>query len=162
MDDIVEKLAKLLRQKRMMLVTAESCTGGLIAATITQKPGISDVFERGYVTYSNQAKIDCLGVSPVTLEKFGAVSPQAAEEMAIGALKNSRAQLAVSVTGIAGPDGGSAEKPVGLVYFGYALSGGSSGSIEHQFEGDRTAIQSRAARTALHHILSIIEPDNAA
>ncbi len=143
----------------MKLVTAESCTGGLISATFTHKPGASDFFERGFVTYSNEAKIECLGVLPETIEKHGAVSPETAEEMARGALKSSRAQLAISITGIAGPDGGSADKPVGTVYFGYALQGGSSGATHQHFTGSRIDIQRQASATALHHLLSVLEPD---
>jgi nicotinamide-nucleotide amidase len=106
-----------------MIATAESCTGGLIAAAITDIAGASAVFDRGFVTYSNAAKIDLLGVSATTLDAHGAVSPQTAMEMAAGALARSGVHLAVSVTGIAGPGGGSPEKTVGLVYIGVAAAG---------------------------------------
>ena len=132
MQDLVEHLSILLAEKGWKIVAAESCTGGLLAAAITHRPGSSQIFERGFVTYSNEAKMECLGVSAETLEKYGAVSDQTAEEMALGALKHSKADLAISITGIAGPDGGSHNKPVGLVYFGYALKGGSSGSLHEK------------------------------
>lgn len=107
----------------IMLATAESCTGGMIIAALTDIAGSSSVVDRGFVTYSNDAKREMLGVSRETLDTFGAVSAETAAEMAEGALKNSRAGLALSVTGIAGPDGGSPEKPVGLVWFGVAVVG---------------------------------------
>lgn len=159
MQDLVDQLGKLMMEKNMMLATAESCTGGLLSATITQKPGSSKFFERGFVTYSNEAKMELLGVSKETLEKQGAVSPETADAMAQGALNNSRAHLAVSITGIAGPDGGTEEKPVGLVYFGFALKEGSAGSVESRFEGSRKEIQVQATVTALKHLISILEED---
>jgi nicotinamide-nucleotide amidase len=110
-------LLALCRRKKLRIATAESCTGGLIAAVLTEIPGSSDVVDRGFVTYSNAAKQAMLGVSSATLDQFGAVSRETAEAMAAGALANSLAALVVSVTGIAGPGGGSADKPVGLVHF---------------------------------------------
>ena len=118
-------VADLLQRARaagVTIVTAESCTGGMVAAALTDVAGSSDVFERGYVTYSNDAKMECLDVSPRTLREFGAVSEEVAKEMAEGALANSYAGLAVSVTGIAGP-GGSETKPEGRVCFGLAMTG---------------------------------------
>lgn len=132
----------------IMLATAESCTGGMIAAAITDIAGSSAVFDRGFVTYSNAAKIDMLGVASQTLERHGAVSQQTALEMAAGALGHSDADIAVSVTGIAGPGGGSAEKPVGLVWFGLAGLGLPPTSEMRQFDGDRAAIRAAAMRTA--------------
>ncbi|WP_019961811.1 CinA family protein [Woodsholea maritima] len=111
------------RNAGLMLATAESCTGGLVAASLTDIAGSSDVFERGFVTYSNAAKHDLLGVSADSLADHGAVSKQVAQDMALGALENSLADIAVSITGIAGPGGGSEDKPVGLVYFGLAKRG---------------------------------------
>jgi nicotinamide-nucleotide amidase len=108
----------------LMIATAESCTGGLIAGALTDIAGSSSVVDRGFVTYSNEAKMDMLGVLSETLDKYGAVSDQTAHEMALGALKNSRADVSVAVTGIAGPGGGSNEKPVGLVYMGVANNDG--------------------------------------
>ncbi len=112
-----EKLLAAARERKLKLATAESCTGGLIAAALTEIPGSSDVFERGFVTYSNEAKIDLLGVAKELIARHGAVSEAAVEAMALGALENSRAHLALAVSGIAGPEGGSADKPVGTVLF---------------------------------------------
>jgi len=117
-------LLDLCRSKRLILAAAESCTGGLLAATLTEIPGSSDVFERGFITYSNEAKRTMLGVTPMTLANHGAVSRETAEAMANGALAHSLADLAVSITGIAGPGGGSPGKPVGLVHFAAAGRGG--------------------------------------
>ena len=125
-----EKLLKLAnsvleaaRAKGLKIATAESCTGGLVAGALTEIPGSSDVFERGFVTYSNNAKQECLGVIDDTLDKFGAVSAPTAIAMAEGALANSRADVSVAITGIAGPGGGSPDKPVGLVHFAAARRG---------------------------------------
>jgi nicotinamide-nucleotide amidase len=117
-------LLEACRALRVKLVTAESCTGGLVAATLTAVPGSSDVFDRGFVTYSNEAKTAMLGVSAGLIEREGAVSEAVAMAMAQGALDHSQGDLAIAVTGIAGPDGGSAEKPVGLVYFAGASRDG--------------------------------------
>jgi nicotinamide-nucleotide amidase len=114
--DQARALLDAARAKHIRIVTAESCTGGLIAGLLTEIPGSSDVVERGFVTYSNEAKEDALGVPAALLRKYGAVSDQVARAMADGALRHARAQLAIAVTGIAGPGGGSVEKPVGLVY----------------------------------------------
>ena len=136
------------------MATAESCTGGLLAAVITTVPGSSDVFERGFVTYSNAAKVECLGVSPRILETFGAVSEEAAREMAAGALAHSAASIALSITGIAGPGGGSPAKPVGLVHFGLAQRSGAIFAVEKRFgELGRDAIRSAAVATALDLLL---------
>ena len=157
MQHLVEQLSALLMNKNMMLVTAESCTGGLLATTLTHGAGASKFYERGFITYSNSAKHEALGVPEETIEKYGAVSAQVAELMAKGALENSHAQLAISITGIAGPDGGSAEKPVGLVFFGFALSGGSAGSIEMHFKGTRNKIQSQATLNAIKHLITVLK-----
>jgi nicotinamide-nucleotide amidase len=121
--DEAATLLDLLRARELKLATAESCTGGLIAAILTEVPGSSDVFERGFVTYSNEAKTEMLGVPAALIKEHGAVSEEVARAMAEGALRNSRADIAVSVTGVAGPDGGSAEKPVGLVHLAAARRG---------------------------------------
>ncbi len=126
-------LLELCRRKQLRIATAESCTGGLVAATLTEIPGSSDVVERGFVTYSNEAKQAMLGVPEATLRRFGAVSRETAEAMAAGALKNSPAELAVSVSGIAGPGGGSPDKPVGLVYFAAASKRGGLIHREQRF-----------------------------
>ncbi len=157
MQDLVEPLAKLLESKSMMLVTAESCTGGLLAATITHRPGTSKIFDRGFITYTNESKMELSSVPKDILDNHGAVSSECAEAMALGALKNSHAQLAVSVTGIAGPEGGTETKPVGLVYFGYALKGGSSGSLSQQFSGERNEVQTHAVVTVLKHLITVLK-----
>ncbi len=118
-----EALLASCRRKGLLLATAESCTGGLVAALLTSIAGSSDVFERGFVTYSNRAKEELLGVDPGLLARFGAVSAEVARAMTEGALAHSAAQIALAVTGIAGPGGGSPEKPVGLVYFGVGQRG---------------------------------------
>lgn len=159
MLDLVENLSILLAERHWKIAVAESCTGGLLAGAITHRPGSSAIFDRGFVTYSNDAKIECLGVNPKTLEKHGAVSYETAEEMALGTLKHSHADLAISITGIAGPDGGTDEKPVGLVYFGYALRGGSSGSVHHIFKGNREQIRVKAAATALKQLITILQQE---
>ena len=147
----------LCARRRLTLTCAESCTGGLLAATITHKAGASKFFERGFVTYSNESKEEMLGVPKPLLDMTGAVSAPVAEAMARGALRNSQAHLSISITGVAGPDGGTAKKPVGTVYFGYALKGGSAGSIHYEFKGSRTEIQTQAALTALKDLIEILE-----
>jgi nicotinamide-nucleotide amidase len=137
------------RKRGLRIATAESCTGGLIAAALTDVAGSSDVFERGFVTYSNDAKQELIAVPPAVLTKFGAVSAETAEAMARGALARSRADVAISVTGIAGPDGGSSEKPVGLVWFGLARKGGPTLTVHEIFPGDRAAIRQAAVARAL-------------
>jgi nicotinamide-nucleotide amidase len=160
MHDLIETLSRALKEKGIKLVTAESCTGGLLAAAITHKPGASDIFDCGFITYTNQSKMNLLGVPEVVLSSFGAVSGETAEAMAKGALKNSNAALAVSITGIAGPGGGTDKKPVGTVFFGYALKNGSTGSIECHFKGNREQIRTAAATNALEHLLTVLESPN--
>tara|TARA_B100000674_G_scaffold206007_1_gene168340 strand:+ start:125 stop:553 length:429 start_codon:yes stop_codon:yes gene_type:complete len=132
-----------------MLATAESCTGGLIASLITAIEGSSDVFDRGFVTYSNDAKTDCLGVPISLINKFGAVSKQVAKAMADGALANSGAHLSLSVTGIAGPGGGTQEKPVGLVCIASALIRSDTIVEKHIFSGDRDAVRNKTVAQAI-------------
>jgi nicotinamide-nucleotide amidase len=141
-----ESLLTACRSKGIMLATAESCTGGLIAAALTAIAGSSDVVDRGFVTYSNQSKNEMIGVPMALIDTHGAVSEEVARAMADGTLARSRAAIVVSVTGVAGPGGGSAEKPVGLVCFGLARTGKPVVSERHVFPGDRTAI--RAATVA--------------
>ncbi len=121
--ELADRFLKACLRHKILAATAESCTGGLIIAAMTDIPGSSSMVDRGFVTYSNEAKMEMLGVSPVTLDAHGAVSAETAGEMAAGALARSHAGIALAVTGIAGPDGGSAEKPVGLVWFGLAVTG---------------------------------------
>jgi nicotinamide-nucleotide amidase len=135
------------------VVTAESCTGGMIAAALTSIAGSSDVVDRGFVTYSNAAKTDMLGVPAAVIEMHGAVSAEVAAVMAQGALERSRAGIAVSVTGIAGPGGGSAEKPVGLVWFGCAVKGAPPQTTSRIFSGDRTAIRQAATEMGLSLVM---------
>ena len=132
MSPLAEDILHRARARGMMIAAAESCTGGMVMAALTDIPGSSDVVERGFVTYSNDAKIQMLGVHPETLERFGAVSEEVAREMASGALEHSRAGIAVSITGIAGP-GGSEHKPEGRVCFGLAVRGGTCGTEMQDF-----------------------------
>ena len=143
-----EKLLALCRTHGVKIATAESCTGGLVAALLTEIPGSSDVFERGYVTYSNRAKKEELNVNAELLEQFGAVSEQVAHAMAQGAIYNSGAHLSVSVTGIAGPGGGTAMKPVGLVYF-CSIFREAALPKKQVFSGDRAQIRLAAVDVAL-------------
>jgi nicotinamide-nucleotide amidase len=152
-EDVRDAAARVLdtcRTRRLMVATAESCTGGLVAAALTEIAGSSDVVDRGFVTYSNAAKMAMLGVLPETLEASGAVSRQTAEAMAQGAVANSRADLAVAITGVAGPGGGSPEKPVGLVHFATAARDGRLRHREERF-GDlgRAEIRRRSVLVAL-------------
>ncbi|MFA5592101.1 MAG: nicotinamide-nucleotide amidohydrolase family protein [Micavibrio sp.] len=153
MHSLVEELSLLLQENNMRLTCAESCTGGMIAAAVTDRAGSSALFERGFVTYSNESKIEALGVSSSTIETHGAVSEETAAEMAAGALKHSHADIAVSVTGIAGPGGGSDEKPVGLVYIGIALQNRNSSIFKHIFSGDRASIRQQTLEQALQHLI---------
>jgi nicotinamide-nucleotide amidase len=140
------------RAAGVMIATAESCTGGLIAAVLTAIPGSSDVVDRGFVTYSNEAKTEMIGVPMSLIQSHGAVSEEVARAMADGALARSRATIAISVTGVAGPGGGSAEKPVGLVCFGIAGRGQSSVTERRILPGDRTVVRI----TAVAHAFAMI------
>lgn len=153
----VAALLDLYRQNGLKIATAESCTGGLIAATLTAIPGSSDVFERGWVTYSNAAKSENLGVPPDLIADKGAVSSEVAEAMAQGVLHRAQADVAVSVTGIAGPGGGSAEKPVGLVFIGLARKDGWSQVERCEFPGTRDDVRRHAVARALAHLATAIE-----
>jgi len=143
-----EALLALCRERGWHIATAESCTGGLIAATLTAIPGCSHVVDRGFVTYSNEAKTEMLGVPAEMIAQHGAVSEEVARAMATGALERSNASVALSCTGIAGPDGGSARKPVGLVYIGCAREGGRCTVERHVFPGDRAAVRHATVREA--------------
>jgi nicotinamide-nucleotide amidase len=145
------------RDKGVHIVTAESCTGGLVASLLTEIPGSSDVVERGFVTYSNQAKMELLGVPADLLQAHGAVSKEVARAMAEGALKHARAELAVAVTGIAGPGGGSAEKPVGLVHLATARRGAATAAQECRF-GDigRDQVRIRSVAEALRMLRAAV------
>jgi len=149
---IVMQLAGLLRQRGWWLTCAESCTGGGIAAALTEVAGSSAWFDRGFVTYSNQAKQEMLGVSAETLERHGAVSRETVLEMAQGALARSRAQLSVAVSGIAGPTGGSPDKPVGTVWIAWVTADRTAAVCEH-FPGDRAAVRAATIDTALRGLV---------
>ena len=151
-------LISACRDAGFLVATAESCTGGLLAASITAIPGSSEVFERGFVTYSNTAKIESLGVELRILEQFGAVSSETARQMAIGTLKHSPANIALSITGIAGPGGGTPEKPVGLVHFGVARRDGAIITIEKRF-GDlgRDAVRFASVAMAVELLIEAVQ-----
>ncbi len=153
MQDLVKDLSDALRMQNKKLVTAESCTGGMIASAMTDLAGSSDVFERGFVTYSNDAKHELLNVKNETLDQFGAVSEETAAEMVSGALNNSHADIAVSVTGIAGPSGGSDEKPVGTVCFGLAEKGNTVRAQTQVFSGSRSEVRDASTKHALSIVL---------
>lgn len=143
-----ERVAKLLKQRGFTVTTTESCTGGLLAGRLLNAAGISQVYKEGYITYSNEAKEKLLSVSHETLEKYGAVSEQTAMEMVQGAAAQAGAQAALATTGIAGPDGGTEEKPVGLVYIGCYVNGVTV-IEEHRFAGERAQVRSMAVEAAL-------------
>jgi nicotinamide-nucleotide amidase len=150
LGELADRFLKACAARKILSATAESCTGGMIISTLTDIPGSSSMVDRGFVTYSNDAKIEMLGVSPVTLDAHGAVSRETALEMATGALARSHAGIALAVTGIAGPDGGSTEKPVGLVWFGLAMTGQPPIAERHQFDNKgRDFIRRETVRTAL-------------
>ncbi|WP_337995603.1 CinA family protein [Oleispirillum naphthae] len=155
--DLARNVLRLGLAAGLRVAAAESCTGGLIAAALTETPGSSAVFERGFVTYSNEAKTELLGVPAATLAAHGAVSEQTARAMAEGALAHSRADAAVAVTGIAGPDGGSAEKPVGLVHFAAARRDRTTRHAVHTFPGNREEVRAAAAETALTLLCGMLE-----
>lgn len=158
---LVEQVAKHLLCHQQKLAVAESCTGGWVAKVLTDLAGSSEWFERGFVTYSNQAKHEMLSVSETTLNTFGAVSQETVGEMALGALKNSHADFSLSVSGIAGPGGGSEDKPVGLVWFSWAKKEENEPSIiasEHQiFKGDREAVRQQAAEYVIAKLITFLD-----
>lgn len=154
---IVEQLAELLIKRNKKLTIAESCTGGWIAKVLTDLAGSSVWFERGFVTYSNQAKHEMLGVAEATIERYGAVSRETVAEMAAGALKNSHADFSLSVSGIAGPGGGSEDKPVGLVWFAWADKEGAISSAKNIFSGDRDEVRKQAVIFALIRLINLLD-----
>ena len=159
-DDLIEEARELLdrcRAKRLKLATAESCTGGLIAASLTEIAGSSDVVERGFVTYSNEAKTELIGVDPALIRDHGAVSAEVAKAMALGALERSRAHIAVAVTGIAGPGGATATKPVGLVHLAAARKAGATLELRAVFPGDRRAVRHASVLAAFALVAELLE-----
>jgi nicotinamide-nucleotide amidase len=152
---LVQRLAQSLVARGWMLATAESCTGGMIAAACTDLGGSSAWFERGFVTYSNDAKTGQLGVDPGLIAQHGAVSEVVARAMAFGAVRHSKAQVSVAVTGVAGPTGGSAEKPVGTVWFGFQVDGQLTSEMR-RFDGDRAGVRLATVRYALERLLELM------
>ena len=150
------RVGDALKARKLMMAAAESCTGGWIGQAITMVPGSSKWFDRGFVTYTNEAKQDMLGVSAETLNEFGAVSEQTVRDMVAGALTRSRAQVAVAVTGIAGPDGGSRQKPVGTVLLAWGEKGGGIKAQSIHFHGDRDAVRRQTVVAALEGLLALL------
>jgi nicotinamide-nucleotide amidase len=153
----VQELGDALRKASWTLATAESCTGGMIAARCTDLAGSSDWFERGFVTYSNAAKSDMLGVDPQLIVREGAVSEAVVRAMASGALKHSQSQVTVAVTGVAGPGGGSVGKPVGTVWFGWATPMVLVSEVQH-FGGDRAQVRAATVEHALRRLIALLKP----
>jgi nicotinamide-nucleotide amidase len=153
LERLAAELGSALLARGWMLATAESCTGGWVAQAVTAIAGSSAWFDRGFVTYSNAAKMDMLGVKPGTLDRHGAVSEAVVREMAEGALRHSWAQAALAISGIAGPGGGTPERPVGLVCFAWAIADAATSTAVMQFQGDRRAVRAQSARAALRGLL---------
>lgn len=154
--NVEEKIVKILKKRELTITTAESCTGGMIASKLVSVAGVSDVFGEGFVTYSDDSKRDLLGVPKRVLKKYGAVSGYTAKYMAGGAAKRTGADVAVSVTGLAGPGGGTPDKPVGLVYIGYYYDGIIKVK-KYIFKGDRQQVREKACDVALEMLLKIIQ-----
>ena len=157
MNDLARKVGERLKAKGALLVTAESCTGGWVSQAVTAIAGSSNWFERGFVTYSNAAKEEMLGVRSATISKHGAVSEETAREMALGALQHSRGTIALAITGIAGPSGGSATKPVGTVCFAWARKGHDASAETRRFSGDREAVRRQSVDHALRKLLDLLD-----
>ncbi len=157
MHALVMQLAEKLTKQNLTLVTAESCTAGGLAFALTEVPGSSNWFERGFVTYSNLSKEEMLGVKKTTLSNEGAVSEQTAREMAEGALKNSNAEISISITGVAGPDGGTAKKPVGMVWFAIAGMDKETQAFVEIFQGNRESVREQSINRALRGLLDFIK-----
>ena len=154
---LARRVGSRLRERGLVLATAESCTGGWIAQAVTSIAGSSEWFERGFVTYSNESKKELLGVRASTLARHGAVSEATAREMATGALRRSRAQVAVAVTGIAGPGGGTRKKPAGTVCFAWTGKKGGATSVTRRFTGGREAVRRRSVAFALQGLLERLD-----
>lgn len=159
MNEMAERAGRLLLERKMFLVTAESCTGGSLAEIITRIPGSSHWFERGFVTYSNESKQELLGVDAESLNRYGAVSEEAAQAMAEGALTNSHAHISVAITGIAGPEGGTPDKPVGTVYIAWAGRGMTPRTVQTIFQGDRLLVRQQSCALALQGLIDIVESE---
>ncbi|OFZ70546.1 MAG: damage-inducible protein CinA [Betaproteobacteria bacterium RBG_16_58_11] len=162
MDDlniIAEQVGAALKSRGLMLASAESCTGGWVGEAVTSVAGSSHWYDRGFITYTNESKQEMLGVSAQTLAEFGAVSEQTVREMAAGALKHSSAQIALAISGIAGPGGGTPDKPIGTVCMAWATRSGAGRSQTFYFDGDRTEVRRQAVLAALHGVMQMIEGD---
>ena len=159
MQNIEYEVVALLREKKMTIATAESCTGGLVAAALINVAGASDVIKESYITYADETKQKILGVLPETLQQYTAVSQQTAEEMVRGVTRIANTKVGISVTGIAGPDGGTKDFPVGLVYVGYQI-GEKVAVSKYIFAGDRMQVRLSAVDTALHTILSLLKEED--
>ena len=157
MIQLATQVGAALKSHGYMLATAESCTGGGVASAVTEIAGSSAWFDRGFVTYSNQAKMDMLQVSSATLAQFGAVSEATVREMVAGALRQSQAQIAVAVSGVAGPGGGTLQKPVGTVWFAWGLKNGVIIARLHQLAGNRAEIREQSVRIALQGVLEFLQ-----
>lgn len=153
---LATQLGAALKAHGMMLATAESCTGGGVASAVTEIAGSSAWFDRGFVTYTNLSKIEMLGISPDTLARFGAVSEVTVKEMVVGALKCSQAQIALAVSGIAGPSGGTPEKPVGTVWFAWGIQNRVCVARMHNFAGSRSEVRSQAVYIALQGVIELL------
>lgn len=156
LHQLARELADKLLARGWMLASAESCTGGWVGQLLTSLPGSSQWYERGFITYANAAKIEMLGVPEATLATHGAVSEETARAMATGALTHSHAHAALAISGIAGPDGGTPQKPVGLVCYGWALADGTAMSSTCRLSGDREEIRSRAVAAALRGLIELL------
>jgi nicotinamide-nucleotide amidase len=156
LEILAADVGRALQGAGLKLVTAESCTGGWVGEAITAIAGCSDWYERGFITYSNAAKMETLGVSATTLKQYGAVSEEAAREMALGALKHSRAHISLAITGVAGPGGGTPEKPVGTVCFAWANGNVALKSSKHVLQGNRTEVRYQSVEIALRGILAVL------
>ena len=154
--EVSGKVGDALKAKALVMAAAESCTGGWIGQAVTMVPGSSKWFDRGFVTYTNEAKQDMLGVSAETLKEFGAVSEQAVREMAAGSLARSRAHIAVAVSGVAGPGGGSPDKPVGTVWLAWAEKGGKLTAKSIRFHGDRDRVRRQTVMAALEGLVAML------
>ena len=153
---LAEEVGRALKRRALMLATAESCTGGWIAEAVTMVPGSSEWFERGFVTYTNTAKREMLGVAEATLERLGAVSEEVVREMVSGALARSHAHVAVAVSGVAGPSGGTPDKPVGMVCIAWGAKDGAPRAETRHFPGDREAVRRQSVQRALEGVLALL------
>jgi nicotinamide-nucleotide amidase len=156
-DILAEQVGNLLHGHQLVMVTAESCTGGALAGTLTSVPGSSEWFDRGFVTYSNSAKNEMLGVSPRTLDQYGAVSEAAVLEMARGAIEHSPGHLSTAISGIAGPGGGTPDKPVGTVWVAWGQKLGYAEACCFHFDGDRFAVREQTIRAALEGVVERLD-----